>query len=170
MSAHARRPVVAVYPGTFDPITLGHEDIVRRARELFDEVIIAVAIAHHKKTLFSLEERLAMVRESARQWPGVRAEPFDGLVSHFVQAKGGKAMVRGLRAVTDFDYEFQLAGMNSKLAPEVETVFLTPSGRYQFVSSTFVREIALLGGDVAQFVSPHVWEKLMARKNAGTKP
>ena len=105
------RPVIAVYPGTFDPITLGHEDIARRARELFDEVIIAVAIAHHKKTLFTLEERLEMAQTSARQWPGVRAEPFEGLISHFVQAKGGKAMVRGLRAVTDFDYEFQLAGM-----------------------------------------------------------
>ena len=164
------RHVIAVYPGTFDPITLGHEDIVRRARELFDEVIIAVAIAHHKKTLFTLDERLAMVTESARQWPGVRVEPFDGLVSHFVRDKGGRAMVRGLRAVTDFDYEFQLAGMNSKLAPEVESVFLTPSGQYQFVSSIFVREIALLGGDVKQFVSPHVWQRLMARKDAGTKP
>ena len=164
------RHVIAVYPGTFDPITLGHEDIVRRARELFDEVIIAVAIAHHKKTLFSFEERLAMVQESAKQWPGVRAEPFDGLISHFVRDKGGKAMVRGLRAVTDFDYEFQLAGMNANLAPEVESVFLTPSGPYQFVSSTFVREIALLGGDVQQFVSPHVWDKLMTKKNAGTKP
>ena len=164
------RHVIAVYPGTFDPITRGHEDIIRRARELFDEVIIAVAIAHHKKTLFSFDERLAMVKESAQQWPGVRAEPFDGLVSHFVQEKGGKAMVRGLRAVTDFDYEFQLAGMNAKLAPEVESVFLTPGGDYQFVSSTFVREIALLGGDVKQFVSPHVWQRLMDKKNAGTKP
>ncbi|MFD1710009.1 pantetheine-phosphate adenylyltransferase [Ottowia sp. GY511] len=164
------RHVIAVYPGTFDPITRGHEDIIRRARELFDEVIIAVAIAHHKKTLFSFDERLAMVQESAKQWPGVRAEPFDGLISHFVQEKGGKAMVRGLRAVTDFDYEFQLAGMNANLAPEVESVFLTPSGRYQFVSSTFVREIALLGGDVQQFVSPHVWQRLMAKKSAGTKP
>ena len=162
--------VIAVYPGTFDPITLGHEDIVRRARELFDEVIIAVAIAHHKKTLFSFEERLAMVQESASQWPGVRAEPFDGLITQFVRAKGGKAMVRGLRAVTDFDYEFQLAGMNGKLAPEVESVFLTPHSDYQFVSSTFMREIALLGGDVKPFVSPHVWTKLMAKKEGGTKP
>ena len=154
------RHVIAVYPGTFDPITRGHEDIIRRARELFDEVIIAVAIAHHKKTLFSFDERLAMVKESAAQWPGVRAEPFDGLVSHFVQEKGGKAMVRGLRAVTDFDYEFQLAGMNAKLAPEVESVFLTPGGDYQFVSSTFVREIALLGGEVHKFVSPSVQQQL----------
>ncbi len=164
------RHVIAVYPGTFDPITLGHEDIVRRARELFDEVIIAVAIAHHKKTLFSFEERLAMVQESASKWPGVRAEPFDGLITQFVRAKGGKAMVRGLRAVTDFDYEFQLAGMNGKLAPEVESVFLTPHSDYQFVSSTFMREIALLGGDVKPFVSPHVWTKLMAKKEGGTKP
>ncbi|MDO5692391.1 MAG: pantetheine-phosphate adenylyltransferase [Pseudomonadota bacterium] len=164
------RYTIAVYPGTFDPITLGHEDIIRRARELFDEIIVAVAIAHHKKTLFGFDERLTMVKESVAQWPDVRAEPFDGLVSHFVRDKGGKAMVRGLRAVTDFDYEFQLAGMNAKLAPEVETVFLTPSGQYQFVSSTYVREIALLGGDVAQFVSPHVWTRLMQKKEAGSKP
>jgi pantetheine-phosphate adenylyltransferase len=164
------RPVIAVYPGTFDPITLGHEDITRRARELFDEVIIAVAIAHHKKTLFTLEERLEMAQTSARQWPGVRAEPFEGLISHFVQAKGGKAMVRGLRAVTDFDYEFQLAGMNGVLAPEVETVFLTPGTRYQFVSSTFVREIALLGGDAEQFVAPHVWQRLLEKRRSSAKP
>ena len=164
------RHVIAVYPGTFDPITLGHEDIIRRARELFDEVIVAVAVAHHKKTLFSLDERLAMVQESVAKWSDVRAESFDGLLSHYVRAKGGKAMVRGLRAVSDFDYEFQLAGMNSKLAPEVESVFLTPSGRYQFVSSTLVREIALLGGDVAQFTSPHVWQRLMERKQVGQKP
>ena len=157
------RHVIAVYPGTFDPITLGHEDIIRRARELFDEVIVAVAVAHHKKTLFSLDERLAMVQESVAKWSDVRAESFDGLLSHYVRAKGGKAMVRGLRAVSDFDYEFQLAGMNSKLAPEVESVFLTPSGRYQFVSSTLVREIAQLGGDVAQFVSPAVLRRLQAR-------
>ncbi|MDO5625590.1 MAG: pantetheine-phosphate adenylyltransferase [Pseudomonadota bacterium] len=164
------RHVLAVYPGTFDPITLGHEDIIRRARELFDEVIVAVAIAHHKKTLFGFDERLAMVQASCARWPDVRAEPFDGLISHFVREKGGKAMVRGLRAVTDFDYEFQLAGMNAKLAPEVESVFLTPGHQFQFVSSTYVREIALLGGDVAQFVSPHVWDKLMAKKAVGQKP
>ncbi len=156
-----------MYPGTFDHNTRGNEDIVRRARELFDEVIIAVAIAHHKKPLFSLQERLEMAQASARQWPGVRAEPFEGLAIQFVQAKGGKAMVRGLRAVSDFDYEFQLAGMNGVLAPEVETVFLTPGTRYQFVSSTFVREIALLGGDAEQFVAPHVWQKLMEKRRAG---
>jgi len=164
------RNVIAVYPGTFDPITLGHEDVVRRALQLFDRVIIAVAIAHHKKTLFPFEQRLAMVRESIGPWPGASAEPFEGLVSQFVTERGGRVMVRGLRAVTDFDYEFQLAGMNRNLAPDVETVFLTPSGRYQFVSSTLVREIALLGGDVSKFVSPHVWQRLMEKKNAGGKP
>ena len=123
--------LIAVYPGTFDPITLGHEDVVRRAAQLFGKVIVAVAAGHHKKTLFSLEERIAMVR--------------------------------GLRAVTDFDYEFQLAGMNRTLMPEVETVFLTPSDRYQFISSTFVREIATLNGDVDKFVSKGVHERLMAK-------
>ena len=157
------RHVIAVYPGTFDPITLGHEDIIRRARELFDEVIVAVAVAHHKKTLFSLDERLAMVQESVAKWSDVRAESFDGLLSHYVRAKGGKAMVRGLRAVTDFDYEFQLAGMSRSLMPQVETVFLTPSDKYQFISSTFVREIAVLGGEVTKFVSPSVEQRLAVK-------
>ena len=127
-------------------------------------------VADPQTERLSFEERLAMVQESASKWPGVRAEPFDGLITQFVRAKGGKAMVRGLRAVTDFDYEFQLAGMNGKLAPEVESVFLTPHSDYQFVSSTFMREIALLGGDVKPFVSPHVWTQLMAKKEGGTKP
>ena len=153
--------VLAVYPGTFDPITLGHEDLVRSAARLFDRVIVAVAIAHHKKTLFSLEERIEMVREATRQYPQVQVESFSGLLRDFVVARGGKAMVRGLRAVTDFDYEFQLAGMNRHLMPEVETVFLTPSVQYQFVSSTYVREIATLGGEVDVFVSPGVFRRLM---------
>ena len=133
------RNVLAVYPGTFDPITRGHEDVVRRACSLFDHVLIAVAAGYHKKTLFSLEERIEMVREATRQYPQVQVESFSGLLRDFVVARGGKAMVRGLRAVTDFDYEFQLAGMNRSLMPEVETVFLTPSDKYQFISSTFVR-------------------------------
>ena len=163
------RSVIAIYPGTFDPITRGHEDIARRASELFDQVIIAVAAAHHKKTLFTQSERLEMAQISAQQWPGVQAQAFDGLAIHFVRAQGGKAIVRGLRAVSDFDYEFQLAGMNGALAPEVETVFLTPGTRHQFVSSTFVREIALLGGDAEQFVAPHVWQQLL-RKRASAHP
>lgn len=153
--------VLAVYPGTFDPITLGHEDVVRRATQLFGRVIVAVAAGHHKKTLFSVEERLEMVRESVKNYPQVQVESFAGLLRDFVVERGGKAMVRGLRAVTDFDYEFQLAGMNRTLMPEVETVFLTPSDKYQFISSTFVREIATLGGEVDKFVSPQVLKQLM---------
>jgi pantetheine-phosphate adenylyltransferase len=118
--------VLAVYPGTFDPMTLGHEDVVRRACQLFDRVIVAVAAGYHKKALFSLEDRIEMARESVKRYPQVTVESFSGLVRDFVVARGGKAMVRGLRAVTDFDYEFQLAGMNRALMPDVETVFLTP--------------------------------------------
>ncbi len=158
-----QKDVLAVYPGTFDPITLGHEDVVRRATQLFGRVIVAVAAGHHKNTLFSVDERLAMVRESVQDYPQVEVESFAGLLRDFVVQRGGKAMVRGLRAVTDFDYEFQLAGMNRTLMPEVETVFLTPSDKYQFISSSFVREIATLGGEVDKFVSPLVLERLMRK-------
>ena len=133
---------------------------MRRAAGLFDRLIIAVATAHHKKTLFTLDERLALARDTADRYDNVGVEPFDGLVRDFVVDNGGKAMVRGLRAVTDFDYEFQLAGMNRALMPEVETVFLTPGDKFQFISSTFVREIALLGGEVDKFVSPGVLARL----------
>jgi pantetheine-phosphate adenylyltransferase len=159
----SHRPVVAVYPGTFDPMTLGHEDVVRRAAQLFDTVVVAVAAGHHKKTMFTLAERIEMTREVVRDIPGVEVATFSGLVRDFVVARGGKAMVRGVRAVTDFDYEFQLAGMNRHLMPEVETVFLTPSDKYQFISSTFVREIATLGGEVDQFV-PAVVQRRLAEK------
>ncbi len=155
--------IIAVYPGTFDPMTLGHEDVVRRATQLFDTVIVAVAAGHHKKAMFSLQERIEMTREAVKAYPQVTVESFSGLLRDFVVSRGGKAMVRGLRAVTDFDYEFQLAGMNRTLMPEVETVFLTPSDKYQFVSSTFVREIAVLGGEVDKFVSPAVFERLMVK-------
>ena len=158
--------VIAVYPGTFDPMTLGHEDVVRRATQLFDRVIVAVAAGHHKKAMFSLEERIEMAREVAKPYRKVEVESFSGLLRDFVVSRGGKAMVRGLRAVTDFDYEFQLAGMNRSLMPEVETVFLTPSDKYQFISSTFVREIAMLGGEVDKFVSPSVQQRLMAKVRA----
>ncbi len=159
----SNRPVVAVYPGTFDPMTLGHEDVVRRASALFDTVVVAVAAGHHKKTMFTLAERIEMAREVVQGLPGVEVASFSGLVRDFVVARGGKAMVRGVRAVTDFDYEFQLAGMNRHLMPEVETVFLTPSDKYQFISSTFVREIAVLGGEVDQFV-PAVVQRRLAEK------
>lgn len=155
--------VIAVYPGTFDPMTLGHEDVVRRATQLFSRVIVAVAAGHHKKAMFTLQERIEMAREVVKDYPQVSVESFSGLLRDFVVARGGKAMVRGLRAVTDFDYEFQLAGMNRSLMPEVETVFLTPSDKYQFISSTFVREIAVLGGEIDKFVSPVVQERLQAK-------
>ncbi|ADU39181.1 pantetheine-phosphate adenylyltransferase [Variovorax boronicumulans] len=156
--------VIAVYPGTFDPITLGHEDVVRRATQLFSKVIVAVAAGHHKKALFNLQERMDMAREAVKPYSDqVTVESFSGLLRDFVVARGGKAMVRGLRAVTDFDYEFQLAGMNRSLMPDVETVFLTPSDKYQFISSTFVREIAMLGGEVNKFVSPNVEHMLAAK-------
>ena len=155
--------LIAVYPGTFDPITLGHEDVVRRAAQLFGRVIVAVAAGHHKKAMFSLTERLDMAREAVLIYPGVQVESFDGLMRDFIVARGARAMVRGLRAVTDFDYEFQLAGMNRALMPDVETVFLTPGDKYQFISSTFVREIATLGGEVEKFVSPGVNQRLLEK-------
>ena len=154
------QPVTVVYPGTFDPMTLGHEDVIRRATTLFDKVIVAVAAGHHKKAMFTLAERIDMAREALAHLPQVEIESFSGLVRDFVLSKGAKAMVRGLRAVTDFDYEFQLAGMNRSLMPNVETVFLTPSDKYQFISSTFVREIAVLGGEVDKFVSRSVQQRL----------
>lgn len=152
--------VVAVYPGTFDPITLGHEDVARRAAQLFDHLIVAVAEGHHKKPLFSLSERMTMAQEAMKKFPNVSVQSYSGLVRDFMVQIGAKAMVRGLRAVTDFDYEFQLAGMNRRLMPDVETVFLTPGDQYQFISGSFVREIALLGGKVDEFVAPHVWQCL----------
>ena len=152
--------LIAVYPGTFDPITLGHEDVVRRAAQLFAHVIVAVAAGHHKKAMFSLDERMAMAHEAVKAFPNVKVESFDGLMRDFVVTRGAKAMVRGLRAVTDFDYEFQLAGMNRKLYPEVETMFLTPAEQYMFISASLVREIAVLGGDVSQFVPPLVEARL----------
>ena len=164
-------PVIAVYPGTFDPMTLGHEDVIRRATQLFSKVIVAVAAGHHKKAMFTLAERIDMAREVVKPYPQIEVESFSGLLRDFVVARGAKAMVRGLRAVTDFDYEFQLAGMNRSLMPDVETVFLTPSDKYQFISSTFVREIAVLGGEVDKFVSPTVQQRLIDKvRSLGGNP
>jgi pantetheine-phosphate adenylyltransferase len=155
--------LIAVYPGTFDPMTLGHADLMRRGSTLFGKLIIAVAAGHHKKTMFTLDERLAMATELASSYPNVEVIAFSGLLSDFVVKHGGKVVVRGLRAVSDFEYEFQMAGMNRHLMPDVETVFLTPSDQYQFVSGTFVREIAMLGGDVSKFVAPSVLARLQER-------
>jgi pantetheine-phosphate adenylyltransferase len=155
--------LTAVYPGTFDPMTLGHEDLVQRASRLFDRLIVAVAAGHHKRTMFTIAERLEIAAELVAPLGNVEVIPFRGLLRDFVVEHGGKVVVRGLRAVSDFDYEFQMAGMNRQLMPEVETIFLTPSDEYQFVSSTFVREIATLGGDVSKFVAPSVLDRLKAR-------
>lgn len=160
--------VIAVYPGTFDPMTLGHEDVIRRAIQLFDKVIVAVAAGHHKKAMFTLQERIEMAKAVSEPYEQVTVESFSGLLRDFVVARGGKAMVRGLRAVTDFDYEFQLAGMNRSLMPEVETVFLTPSTSYQFISSTLVREIAVLGGEAEKFVDPLVATRLQEKIRSRT--
>jgi pantetheine-phosphate adenylyltransferase len=157
------QPLTAVYPGTFDPMTLGHEDLMRRAASLFDRLIVAVAAGHHKRTMFTIAERLEIAQELARPCGNVEVIAFRGLLRDFVVGHGGKVVVRGLRAVSDFEYEFQMAGMNRQLMPEVETLFLTPSDQYQFVSGTFVREIAMLGGDVSKFVSPSVLDRLKER-------
>ena len=157
------KPLVAVYPGTFDPMTLGHEDLMRRASRLFDKLILAIAAGHHKRTMFTIDERLEIGTEIARAYGNVEVVAFRGLLRDFVVSKGGNVVVRGLRAVSDFEYEFQMAGMNRQLMPEVETVFLTPSDHYQFVSGTFVREIATLGGDVSKFVAPSVLRRLKER-------
>jgi pantetheine-phosphate adenylyltransferase len=160
-SRSERSPRVAVYSGTFDPWTLGHDDVARRAARLFDEVIVAVAVAHHKKTRFGLQERMAIVAEAAQVVPGrVRVAPFEGLIMDFCRQQGANAVVRGIRNLTDFDYEAQMAAMNRKLHPGVETVFLLPQAERQCISSTLVREIALLGGDVSQMVTPAVAARL----------
>ena len=158
--------VIALYPGTFDPITLGHEDIVRRAARMFDQVVVAVASAHHKKTMFTLEERLSMTREALQDCANVQIKTFDGLVIDFAASLGASTMVRGIRSMTDFDYEFQLAGMNRRLAPKIDTVFLNTLDVYQCISSTLVREVNNLGGDVTQFVSPSVLRFMQAKKAA----
>jgi pantetheine-phosphate adenylyltransferase len=154
---------IAVYPGTFDPITLGHEDVVRRAANLFDEVIVAVAGSTNKTTLFSLDERVGLADALFKQDNNVTVVGFSGLLMQFVQDQGAQVVIRGLRAASDFEYEFQLAGMNRKLFPKLETLFLTPDEQYMFVSSSLVREVARLNGDVHQFVSPSV-EAAIKRK------
>jgi pantetheine-phosphate adenylyltransferase len=163
MDMTSKTPLTAVYPGTFDPMTLGHADLMRRASNLFDRLVLAVAAGHHKRTMFTIAERLEMATEIAAPYPNVEVMAFRGLLRNFVVDLGGKVVIRGLRAVSDFEYEFQMAGMNRQLMPDVETVFMTPSDQYQFVSGTFVREIATLGGDVSKFVAPSVLRRLQDR-------
>jgi pantetheine-phosphate adenylyltransferase len=150
----------AVYPGTFDPLTLGHEDVVKRAAKLFDEVILAIAESTAKRPLFSLDERVHIATELLEPVANIKVVRFGGLLTEFLKKQGANVILRGLRAVSDFEYEFQMAGMNRKLLPHVETVFMTPSDDYMFVSATIVREIAAMGGDVSQFVSPIVVKKM----------
>jgi pantetheine-phosphate adenylyltransferase len=153
----------AVYPGTFDPITLGHQDLVRRAARLFDKVILAVADSRAKNPFFALDERVEMAREVLKDIRNVEVVGFSGLLMKFVQEHNARVVVRGLRAVSDFEYEFQLAGMNRGLYPDVETVFLTPGEQFMFVSATIVREISVLGGDVSMFVPTFVAERLKGK-------
>ena len=145
---------VAIYPGTFDPITHGHEDLVRRAAGLFDRLILAIAESPSKRPLFDLAERVELAREVLGDIKNVEIVGFNSLLMNFVHDQGAKVVVRGLRAISDFEYEFQMAGMNRSVYPEVETVFLTPGEQHMFISATMVREIARLGGDVSKFVQP----------------
>jgi pantetheine-phosphate adenylyltransferase len=153
----------AVYPGTFDPITNGHEDLIQRASRLFDNIVVGVAHSQAKRPFFSLEERVALARDVLSPYANVKVLGFSGLLSEFVRDQQAGVILRGLRAVSDFEYEFQLAGMNRRLAPGVETLFLTPSDKYLFLSATIVREIAVLGGDISAFVHPVTAERMKAK-------
>ena len=159
-----------VYPGTFDPFTRGHEDLVRRAARLFDAVVVAIAESEAKRPLFSAAERAEMTRAVVAPYANVSVTTFSTLLMDFVHAEGARVILRGLRAVSDFEYEFQMAGMNRNLHPEVETLFLTPSEQYMFISSTIVREIARFGGDVSSFVHPLVNDRLRAKVAAPRQP
>ena len=155
--------LTVVYPGTFDPFTRGHEDLVRRAARLFDRVVVGIAASEAKKPMFALDERIAMAREVLADLPNAKVTGFSSLLMAFVHEQGARAVLRGLRAVSDFEYEFQMAGMNRRLWPEVETLFLTPSEQFMFVSATIVREVARFGGDVSGFVHPSVAVRLTSR-------
>ena len=161
--------MVAVYPGTFDPLTRGHEDLVRRASKLCERLVVGVADSRNKKPFFTLEERVDIAREVLSHYPNVTVAGFSGLLKHFVEEHGATVVIRGLRAVSDFEFEFQMAGMNRYQMPSVETVFLTPSDQYMFISGTIVREIALLGGDVSKFTFPSV-EKWLKEKVRHPEP
>ena len=156
---------VAVCPGSFDPITRGHEDIIRRSFRMADRVIVAVAYSatQVKNGMFTVEERVQMIRDTFADEPGVEAMSFQGLLVDFARAQGASLVVRGLRAVSDFDYEFQMAGMNYRMAPDIETVFLMASERHQFIASRLVKEVAMLGGDISSFVPPLTLERMLHR-------
>ena len=159
----------AIYPGTFDPMTNGHIDIVARAARIFDNVVVAVAHSTSKNTVFSTDERVALAREVLAPYPNVEVQRFGGLLANFVREMNANAVLRGLRAVSDFEYEFQLAGMNKHLFPEAETIFMPTSEHYSYVSSSLIREISMLGGDVSQFVHPAVLAALTERMSSRSK-
>jgi pantetheine-phosphate adenylyltransferase len=166
MSEHKSR--IGLYPGTFDPITNGHIDVIARAARLLDKLVVGVAINTGKGPLFTLDERVDMVRAeiepiAAKNGMTIEVKPFNSLLIHFAREVGASMIVRGLRAVTDFDYEFQMAGMNYRMAPDVETVFLMASERHQFIASRLVKEVAMLGGDITSFVSPDTLARVMAK-------
>ena len=154
---------IAVYPGTFDPFTRGHEDLVRRAARLFAHVVVGIAESHTKRPIFPLAERVEMAQTLCADMPNVKVVGFDGLLMDFLRERNARVILRGLRAVSDFEYEFQMAGMNRSLHPDIETLFLTPGEQYMFISATMVREIAFLGGDVSKFVHPLVAERLAGK-------
>jgi pantetheine-phosphate adenylyltransferase len=154
---------LAVYPGTFDPITYGHIDLIERARHIFPKVIVAVAGTSRKKLLFNLEERLAMVEEATKGISGVKVEVFDGLVVDFAKKNKTRVLLRGIRMISDFEYEFQMTLTNRRLAEEIETVFLMPSEKYFFISSTLLKEVAALGADISSFVPKGVAQRLKAK-------
>ena len=160
--------VSAMYPGTFDPITLGHEDLVRRASRLFDKVVVAIAANPGKEPMFTLEERVALAKSVLKDFDGVEVTGYEGLTVNFAKENGLRVIVRGLRAISDFEYEFQLANMNRHLTDEVETAFLTPTETYTYISSSLVREIAALGGDISEFVSPAIKKALLERCGRAT--
>lgn len=153
-------PIVAIFPGTFDPITLGHEDLIKRAASIFDKVWIAVAHAHHKKTLLNLPTRLNLVKGTCAQYENIEVLSFEGLLSDVIRQKSARVLLRGIRSNIDFEYEFNMAGINCQIMPNIETLFLPSREPYRFISSSYVREISMLGGDVSQWVSSDILETL----------